>query len=435
MANTSSYGTAEYRVDWRSSSKRHPGIRRRSLLVGGASLAAPSIARAQASSGVALVIGNSKYQWEAQLGNVRRDAPDIAKAFQEKGLRTELLQDVSRDAFQQAVNRFKSAASGANLAAFYYAGHGASWGKDTYLVPVDADLSTPDAVKTLLPVRDVPAAMNSASRRLLVFDNCRNNPADGWRQLASERGAVFHPDRPQSDLQPNTLTLYSTAPGRVALDGPAGQNSPFAAAFIRHLSGGSVDLAAMPSRLRRDLLIATEGQQVIWDSNTYENPFVLSGAVGGGAPRRPGPAIDSSRIVELPNAYAFARHNGLPLPEGLVSCRPSGNSIHGPKVGAFQFIASTPAGKVPYLVIVLSVSDQRSAQLVSAVHNEKGRLWRFLTGQITETSLVFQPNYGRSDFILDWKDANSGRVTQMQMDKNKVDTRPPSTSSFARLDG
>ena len=51
---------------------RHkPILFRRSLLAGGALLAAPSIVRAQGTNGVALVIGNSKYQWEAQLGNVK----------------------------------------------------------------------------------------------------------------------------------------------------------------------------------------------------------------------------------------------------------------------------------------------------------------------------------------------------------------------------
>ena len=79
---------------------------------------------AQASNGVALVIGNSKYQWEAALPNVRRDAPDIAKSFQALGLKTELIQDVGRDGLLAALAKFKSAASGANLAAFYFAGHG-----------------------------------------------------------------------------------------------------------------------------------------------------------------------------------------------------------------------------------------------------------------------------------------------------------------------
>src|SRR5471032_1680713 len=142
---------------------------RRMLLAGaGGLLASPAIVHAQGTNGVALVIGNSKYKWEASLPNVKRDAPDIAKRFQALGLKTELLQDASRDAMLSAVEKFKASAGGANLAAVYFAGHGASWGKDTYLVPADADLGSPEAVRTLLPVTAIAAAMQSAAHRLLV---------------------------------------------------------------------------------------------------------------------------------------------------------------------------------------------------------------------------------------------------------------------------
>ena len=80
-------------------------IGRRMLLAGGAGtlLAAPAIANAQGGGGVALVIGNSKYQWEASLPNVKRDAPDVAGRLQEFGLKVDLVQDAGRDAMRQAV--------------------------------------------------------------------------------------------------------------------------------------------------------------------------------------------------------------------------------------------------------------------------------------------------------------------------------------------
>ena len=68
--------------------KTRPVIGRRAAIAGAGSLLAFPAIRANAqTSGVALVIGNSKYQWEAQLPNVRRDAPDIAARFQALGLR------------------------------------------------------------------------------------------------------------------------------------------------------------------------------------------------------------------------------------------------------------------------------------------------------------------------------------------------------------
>src|SRR5471032_49347 len=91
------------------------GIGRRTLLAGaGGLLASPAIVRAQGqAAGVALVIGNSKYKWEASLPNVKRDAPDIAKRFQALGLRTELLQDQSREAMLRAIEKFEDASRGA----------------------------------------------------------------------------------------------------------------------------------------------------------------------------------------------------------------------------------------------------------------------------------------------------------------------------------
>ena len=418
-----------------------PKINRRSALAGaGLLLAAPAIVRAQGANGIALVIGNSKYQWEAQLGNVKRDAPDIAKAFQAKGLKTELLQDVNRDTFVQAISKFKAAASTANLAAFYYAGHGASWDKDTYLVPVDADLSTPDTVRTLLPAADVLGAMKAARNRLLVFDNCRNNPADGWRRLASQRDAVSFSASfgasEKAQTEPNSIIIYSTAPGRVALDGPSGQNSPFAASLLSHLSVSSVDMATLATKLRRSLLIATEGQQVVWDSNTYSTNFLLQGSnasnVTGGSSGSQG---DASRIVELPNAYAFARKNGLPLPEGLIAYRTTGNSENTQKIGSYEFMIQTPRGPSPFLVILLTIDEQRVAQLIAVTQNDEGRFWRFITGELRDNRLTFQPNYGRPHFMLDWKNTNSGSVGQMLLETRGGGAPPIRSARFERLDG
>src|SRR5215471_6867824 len=140
---------------------------RRALLAGaGGLLVSPAIVRGQTQNGVALVIGNSKYTWEASLPNVRRDAPDIARRFQVLGLKTALMQDVGRDAMRAALDKLAADARGADLAAFYFAGHGASWNNRTYLVPVDADLSSPSTVETFLPVPSLETSMKSAANRL-----------------------------------------------------------------------------------------------------------------------------------------------------------------------------------------------------------------------------------------------------------------------------
>ncbi len=420
-------------------------VGRRGLLAGATGLfATPTIVRAQGqTNGVALVIGNSKYKWEASLPNVKRDAPDVAKRFQELGLKTELLQDSGRDAMRAAVDKFATSARGANLAAFYFAGHGASWDKDTYLVPEDADLASPSTVQNLLPVTAVRDAVKDASHRLLVFDNCRNNPADGWRQ----REALISSSVARNELaaaalnSPNTLVLFSTAPGRIAVDGPAGDNSPFAARFLRQLAWQSVDLQALPAKLRRDLLIATDGRQVLWDQSTYDQPFLLTSVPNrqaGPSPSNAGTVSGqpkaSSQIVELDNSYAFAREKGLLLPPGLVALRSVNDSPHNSKIGSFQTSIKVNIGRLannnsnqhvePFLLIVVSVTDAGTAEIIFATRSwddtggqANGILWRYSTATLSGPNLniTFGRHHtateGRVEFK--WSDANSGRQANL----------------------
>jgi hypothetical protein len=404
---------------------RPPCINRRGVLSTALGLlAAPSIVRAQQSAGVALVIGNSKYKWEASLPNVKRDAPDIAKAFQSLGLKTEVVQDVGREALRAAVDKFAAAARGANLAAFYFAGHGASWDKDTYLVPVDADLANPSTVRSLLSVSAVRDAVKDARHRLLVFDNCRNNPADGWRQrdlmiqaraeAADQAGALLS--------SPDTLVLYSTASGRTALDGPPGENSPFAAGLLRQLQAPSVDLQALPGKLRRDLLIATECRQLVWDQNTYTAPFLLN-VTAKPAPSTAGLGGDTSRMVEPRNAYTFARDKGLLLPPGLIAYRAPPGSPHAQKVGTFQSAVKSAVGTMgtsiqPATLIVMSVADDNTAQMVEASKEWRvfsGAYWRFVQGTLSGDRVTW-PGVGATGTVgeASTPTRNSGGAMQIQ---------------------
>jgi hypothetical protein len=413
------------------------GLRRRSLLLGTAgTIAAPRIVHGQATSvGSALVIGNSKYHWEASLPNVRRDAPDVAQRFRALGLNTELMLDVDRKTMIAALDKLKSSMRGTRFAAVYFAGHGVALGKGQFLVPVDADLSNPSAAKELIPAKEVSESIRDAGNHLLVFDSCRNNPADGWRQVQAERAAIVTRSAQQANSNfwgPNWVVLYSTAPGRTALDGPAGQNSPFAASFLRQLDGQSVDVQALPAKLRRDLLLATEGRQVLFSQNNFSGPFVLTGnATTGPAVSGSSWASDPARLIELPNAYAFARDNKLPLPLGLVAHRPAGQSKDSPKVGSFKYIGQTKLGRDPAVLVVLSVEEQKQAQMIVASKGFDGQYnWRFVVGTISGNRVTFVPRDEADEFMFDWKDAGGGSLTL----KGEQGNRLMYTTPFTRLD-
>jgi hypothetical protein len=376
-------------------------------------LAAPSIVRAQGRNGAALVIGNSKYQWEAPLPNVRRDAPDVARHFEALGLKTQLVEDADRNRMIAAVETFKANLSGADLGAIYFAGHGAQWVKDSYVVPIDADLSTPNATGQLVSIASINQGMSGARHRLMVFDNCRNNPADGWGELATQRAAVVNPDvRLQTPPPPNTLVLFSTAPGRVALDGPPGQNSPFCAMLLRELEAPSIDFQALPAQLRRDLLVATEGKQVMWDRSSYTASYQISGTRGLKETVARSSWGDPSRIVELGNAYAFAQQAGLLLPPGLIAHRPAANSRDALKVGSYKFNAQTQAGRIDQILVVMSVDEGHTAECILATKSDVTPLWRFVTADIKGANLEYTPRDGGAHFTFAWNDANGGFLNE-----------------------
>ena len=403
--------------------------RRLLLFAGGSVLAAPSIARAQAPNGLALVVGNSNYRWEAALPNVRRDALDIAQRFEAMGLRTTLIQEADRLTLLEAIKAFGASAKDRSFAAFYFAGHGAQPNNQVHLVPVDADLSIASA-EPLVDTTLVRRACEGALAHMRVYDNCRNNPADGWRQRRAEDSSLVRANRRQGSR--NTLGLFSTTSGRVALDGPPGKNSPFAEALMRQLASDSVDLFVLPSRLRRDVLLATRGRQVVVDDSTFQGPYALKGARGrpsASAPSRGG------NVVELANAYAFAREKGILLPGGLVAVPPESNApLLRQKVGAFKTTERTGAGVLPMIVAVLSAETEGDIQVILA-GPQNGGWWRFVSGKMRGDRLEFNPFDSPQAPHLDfrWHTNDGGKVTTTF--PALTASASVSTADFERLDG
>jgi uncharacterized caspase-like protein len=89
---------------------------------------------------VALVIGNSAYLQSSALPNPVNDASDMSAALRNVGFEVTLGLDVDKRAFDAKVREFARTLEGADVALFFYAGHGLQVGGRNYLVPVDARL-------------------------------------------------------------------------------------------------------------------------------------------------------------------------------------------------------------------------------------------------------------------------------------------------------
>ncbi len=221
---------------------------------------------------VALVVGNSNYDAVYNLKNATNDAVSIAAVLNRLGFEVIEQIDTTRAEFKESLKQFSAAAQGAEAAVFYYSGHGFQLGGSNFLVPVDAKLNDR---KTLLDetfrLNDVIEAVQDRNRQTLIFlDACRNNPLP-----PSVRDESMLDGLAQLDAGTGTFVAFATQPGNITRDG-AGDNSPFAAALIKHMETPGISISDMMIRVRNSVEVATLQTQTPWDQSSLRNQFYFS---------------------------------------------------------------------------------------------------------------------------------------------------------------
>ncbi|OWK23218.1 hypothetical protein AJ87_35295 [Rhizobium yanglingense] len=134
--------------------------------------------QALAEKRVALVIGNSAYQHVPMLPNPGNDAGDMAAKLRDLGFEVVVGSDLDLAGVRRTISDFVGSLDGADIALFYYAGHGLQVNGENYIAPVDAKLlSYIDLEFEAVPMDLILSAMERTTRVNLVFlDACRDNP-------------------------------------------------------------------------------------------------------------------------------------------------------------------------------------------------------------------------------------------------------------------
>jgi uncharacterized caspase-like protein len=237
-------------------------------------------ATALAETRVALVVGNSAYQNAPALANPLNDAHDMSAALKAVGFDVVEALDTDRGRLDGALRAFTDKLTRADVALFYYAGHGLQVGLQNYLVPIDAKLDRErdlefETVKLDFVLRQMELEREGKTS-IVILDACRDNPLS--RNLArtmGTRSAAIGRGLAATSTGLGTFIAYSTQPGNVALDG-AGRNSPFASALIRHIADRARNLPATMIEVRKEVVAATNGAQVPWDHSALTGDFYFS---------------------------------------------------------------------------------------------------------------------------------------------------------------
>lgn len=235
------------------------------VFLAAALLASPATAQDEPRR-VALVIGNSGYSSAGALPNADDDARLVAQTLREAGfgdVQPDI--DLNQAEFRARLTEFRREARDADVAVIYYAGHGVQLGGDNWLLPIDANAREPADVSFVgVSMQLMLNALSNARHRILILDACRDNP------FPSIYGAEPVPEglvTPSSDRFNflGTLIMYAASPGRKALDGPSGGNSPYARALARYLPEPGLELAYLPARVMDMTLSLTERRQLPWN--------------------------------------------------------------------------------------------------------------------------------------------------------------------------
>jgi hypothetical protein len=249
---------------------------------------------AQADKRVALVVGNSAYQNTSELRNPSNDAADVTAALKRLGFKVTDGRDLDKRAMERAIRQFGLSLEGADVALFFYAGHGIQVGGQNHLIPVDARLASEGDVDfETLPLSLVLKQMErEAKTSLVLLDACRDNPlARNLARTMGTRAITIGTGLAEVKTGIGTLIGFSTQPGNVAADG-IGRNSPYAGALLKHIESSGKDVSGILVDVRNDVLRATNGTQVPWEHTSLTGQVYFRDAPA--PPPEPAHAVPAS---------------------------------------------------------------------------------------------------------------------------------------------
>ena len=290
---------------------------------------------AKADRRVAFVVGNGAYKNVAQLPNPPIDAKAMAAALRNVGFEVVEGTNLTRDKMTEKLLDFGKKTQGADVAVFFYAGHGIAVNGTNYLLPVDADIKSEMDVKLGAAINidlTLDQTMNDAKVKLVFLDACRDNPfAAKIKSNATTRSVSVQSGLAEMQSGEGTLIAFATGPGQTALDGQEGTNSPFTRALIAHVTQPGIEIQQAMTEVRAQVNEETNKGQLPWGHTNligavYLNP--VAAPAPGAAPAASAPptvastsggsdvevefwrSVKESNKAEELNAYLSAYPNG-----------------------------------------------------------------------------------------------------------------------------
>jgi peptidoglycan hydrolase-like protein with peptidoglycan-binding domain len=258
-------------------------------------MAFTTVTAAKADRRVAFVVGNGAYKNVAQLPNPPIDAKAMAGVLRNVGFEVVEGTNLTRDKMTEKLLDFGKKAQGADVALFFYAGHGIAISGTNYLLPVDADIKSEMDVKLGAAINidlTLDQTMGDAKVKLVFLDACRDNPFAAKIKSNATRSVSVQQGLAEMKSGEGTLIAFATGPGQTALDGQEGTNSPFTRALIAHITQPGLEIQQAMTEVRAQVNEETNKGQLPWGhtnliGSVYLNPAAAPAATAAAATAAP----------------------------------------------------------------------------------------------------------------------------------------------------
>jgi len=258
---------------------------------------------ANAEKRVAFVVGNGTYKNVAPLPNPSVDARAMASALRNVGFEVVEGSNLTRDKMTERLLDFGKKAQGADVALFFYAGHGIAISGTNYLLPIDADIKSEMDVKLGAAINidlTLEQTMGDAKVKLVFLDACRDNPfAAKIKSNSATRSVNVQTGLAEMKSGEGTLIAFATGPGQTALDGQEGSNSPFTRALLANLTQPGMEIQQAMTKVRAQVNEETNKGQLPWGHTNLIGAVYLNGAPAPGAVAAAAPAATASKASDV----------------------------------------------------------------------------------------------------------------------------------------
>lgn len=298
----------------------------RRLLLGlcaAGAVAFPASAQQASEPRIALIIANAAYpDANAPIPAVLKDARALAEELRRSDFDLDLKENLGKEETQRAIDAFVAKIKPGAAALFYFGGFGIQVARQSFLIPVNAQIWTEAEVKRDgLNVDAMLAEVHrkGAKVKIAIIDASRRNPYERrFRGFSGGLAAIDAPD--------GTLAMSAAAPGKVTNDA-TGETSLFMGELIKELRAPNRSAEAVFNQTRVGVSRASNSEQVPWVVSSLIDDFYFSRRAAPPPPPVAAPAPPPTAAPAPPRPPPAAAPTPARGPEIIRDCPECGEMV------------------------------------------------------------------------------------------------------------